>query len=106
MLIVDLPYEEEDFRKETKKTGLSLIPLIAPTTPEMRVKRILKNAEGFVYYIMVKGATGARGRLASDLGRNISVLRKNTALPIAVGFGISNASQACRCRECAHPGRT
>lgn len=96
LLIVDLPFEEGDFRKETKKTGLSLIPLIAPTTPEMRVRRILKKAEGFVYYIMVKGVTGARERLASDLARNISVLRKNTALPIAVGFGISNASQACR----------
>ena len=95
MLIVDLPFEESvEFHSEMKRTGLILIPLVAPTTPLSRINMILKNAEGFIYYIMVKGVTGAREHIAPDLEKNIRELGKCTDLPIAVGFGISSGLQA------------
>lgn len=95
MLIVDLSFEESvEFRPEMRRNGLVMIPLIAPTTPLSRVNVILRNAEGFVYYIMVKGVTGEREYIDPDLEKHIRELRKCTDLPIAVGFGISSGMQA------------
>jgi tryptophan synthase alpha chain len=97
MLVVDLPGEESDeMRVEMERHGLFLIPLIAPTTPPERAGSLLKRAKGFVYYIMVKGVTGARDRVAADIGSHVNALRKCTPLPIAVGFGVSSGDQARR----------
>ena len=97
MLIVDLPNEEaNEFQTKMAAHKLIMIPVIAPTTPEERAEEVLKNAKGFVYYIIVRGVTGARKQLASDLEKHISDLRKCTDLPIAVGFGISDGAQAGR----------
>ncbi|MEI6972216.1 MAG: tryptophan synthase subunit alpha, partial [bacterium] len=74
--------------------GLSLIRIIAPTTPLQRARRILAGADGFVYYIMVTGVTGTRTTISTGIGRHMAMLRRATKLPVVVGFGISNGSQA------------
>jgi len=95
MLIVDLPFEESDeLRVFMDKHDLFFIPLVAPTTLRERASMILKNAKGFVYYIMVTGVTGIRDDVAGDLTANLKELRKSTDLPVAVGFGISGGAQA------------
>jgi len=94
-LVVDLPFEEaEELRKPMRANGLTFIQLIAPTTSPKRAMKLLATADGFVYYIMVKGVTGKRDNLASGIGAQLSELRSFTKTPIAAGFGISNASQA------------
>jgi len=94
-LVVDLPFEEaQELRAPMKRHGLLFIQLIAPTTSPERAKRLLADADGFVYYILVKGVTGARKRLALDPKQNIDRLRTCTDLPIAAGFGISDGEQA------------
>jgi tryptophan synthase alpha chain len=95
VLAVDIPFEESgELRKELKKNDLVLIQLIAPTTSYERAKAILKEADGFIYYIMVKGITGIRKHIATDLETHIKQIKKCTSLPVAVGFGISKAEQA------------
>ncbi len=94
-LVVDLPHEESDeFKLHLDKHHLDFISLVAPTTPSSRLGVILKNAQGFVYYIMVKGVTGARAEIPPDVAGHLSRLRQNTALPIVAGFGVSNGVQA------------
>lgn len=94
-LVVDIPYEiSGELRQQTDSHDLRLIPLIAPTTSPERAAGILEEARGFVYYIMVKGVTGARQELVEDLGGRIAQLRGVTDLPIAAGFGVSRGSQA------------
>ncbi len=95
MLVVDLPFEESgELRGYLARHGIAFIPLIAPTTPEARMKVVLKGAQGFVYYIMVKGVTGARAALATGVEEHLALLRKNTALPLVAGFGVSSGDQA------------
>jgi tryptophan synthase alpha chain len=94
-LVVDMPHEVcGEMRRHTDAADLVLVPLIAPTTPLERAARILKGARGFVYYVMVKGVTGARQEVAADLGRQVAALRGVTDLPIAAGFGVSAGHQA------------
>ena len=94
-LVVDLPMEEgAEFDRHLAPRGLSLIPLIAPTTPMARAKAIVHNATGFVYYIMVRGVTGMRAALPTDVGRHLASLRRCTKLPIVAGFGISTPAHA------------
>ncbi len=95
LLVVDLPYEESDeFRQHMTGAGLEFIPLIAPTTPTDRAKDVLKDAGGFVYYIMVTGVTGTRAAEATDVKEHVERLRTCTDLPIAVGFGVASGEQA------------
>jgi len=100
-LVVDLPFEESaELRVPMKRCGLLFIQLIAPTTSPERARRLLAEADGFVYYILVKGVTGARKRQVPPTRRvlntkkNIDQLRTCTDLPIAAGFGISDGEQA------------
>ena len=100
-LVVDLPFEEADeLRGPMKRHGLLFIQLIAPTTSPERARKLLAEADGFVYYILVKGVTGMRkrrvpsSRLGLNTKKNIDRLRTCTDLPIAAGFGISNGAQA------------
>ena len=94
-LVVDLPFEESsEFRVHLDRVGLDFIALTAPTTPEERMATILKDARGFVYYIMVKGVTGARSEIATDVADHLARLHKHTRLPVAAGFGVSNGAQA------------
>jgi len=98
LLILDLPPEEDvpelDRLKRSAVGGPIHIRLIAPTTPTDRIKKIAKNAKGFLYYVSREGVTGAQDSIASSLPEKIVELRKLSDLPIAIGFGISNAKQA------------
>jgi len=102
MLVVDLPFEESwELRSCMDEYRLCFIPLIAPTTSSARAKMILKDAKGFVYYIMVTGVTGTRQDVAADIASRMEALRGCTSLPIAVGFGVSNGKQARVAAEAA-----
>jgi tryptophan synthase alpha chain len=95
MLVVDLPFEESgELRAQLDRRRLDFIALIAPTTTEDRLRTILADARGFVYYIMVKGVTGARAALAPDVAEHLTRLRRHTRLPVAAGFGVSSGRQA------------
>jgi len=99
---VDLPFEESgELDRVAREKGLCLVQLIAPTTPEARARRILKDARGFVYYIMFRGVTGARGSTAGDAAERLAGLRRATDLPIAAGFGVSSAEQAAEVAKTA-----
>src|SRR5262249_11009550 len=91
LLILDLPPEED---VDLASTHPVRIRLIAPTTPPQRIAAIAKNARGFLYYVSREGVTGAREDISSSLGQQVAQIRKISDLPIAVGFGISNAQQA------------
>jgi len=102
LLIVDLPHEEiPELKSFADAQDLCLIPLVAPTTPKERAAKILKDARGFVYYIMVTGVTGARDSVAPDIVPHVDALRSCTNLPIAVGFGVSRGEQAASAGDCA-----
>jgi tryptophan synthase alpha chain len=95
LLIPDVPAEEADeVRPILEARGLHLILLIAPTTPLERKRDICSNAKGFLYYISLKGVTGARSSFTFELQQPISEIRSCTDLPVAVGFGIGTPEQA------------
>jgi tryptophan synthase alpha chain len=95
LLVLDLPPEESgNFERLMREAGLCNIHLIAPTTPEDRMDRIAQGASGFIYCISREGVTGMQARVADTIGTMTAKIRAHTALPIAVGFGISNAEQA------------
>lgn len=94
-IVPDLPAEEsEDFRTQLDCYGLSLIPLVAPTSGPGRIKLVTKDGSGFVYCVSLTGVTGIRTSVPSDLAQFMSQVRKETELPLAVGFGISSPEQA------------
>ena len=94
ILITDLvPEEAEEFRQILAAKNLSLIMLAAPTSSDERLKKICEKASGFVYAVSRAGVTGARTALSNDAENLVKRLRGFTDLPIAVGFGISNAEQ-------------
>jgi tryptophan synthase alpha chain len=102
VLIVDLPFEEMgEIEPELKKAGLSLIRLIAPTTPPARMKELLKDAEGFVYFVSMTGVTGSAGIEASSVRKSVDMIREFTSIPVCVGFGISTPAQAASISEFA-----
>ena len=95
LLILDLPPDEASRNAELAAThGLLSIRLIAPTTPPARMELIAKSAEGFVYYVSREGVTGEQTSLSHSISSQVAEIRKHTALPIAVGFGISTPDQA------------
>ena len=90
LIVPDLPVEESSALAEAcRREDLSLIPLIAPTTPRDRALRIAERASGFIYYISVTGTTGERTALAPEIAENVGWLREHTPLPVCIGFGIS-----------------
>lgn len=93
-LITDLvPEESEEFRAILAEKELCLIMLAAPTSSDERLLKICGKASGFVYAVSRAGVTGARNETSNDAEILVSRLRKFTDLPIALGFGISNAFQ-------------
>lgn len=94
LIIPDLPYEEKDeFLPYCKKYGVDLISLIAPTSGD-RVAMIAKEAEGFIYVVSSLGVTGTRSSIETDLSSIVNIIRENTDVPCAIGFGISTPAQA------------
>ncbi len=95
LLVLDLPPEESDnYEAQMAKAGLCNIYLIAPTTPEARMEKIVKRGAGFIYYISREGVTGMQSSIATNLAAQVAKIRAHTTLPIAVGFGVSNPEQA------------
>jgi tryptophan synthase alpha chain len=96
VLAVDLPLEErEELLAVLRPRGISYVPLIAPNTPMERVKESAQGLDNtFLYVITVKGITGARKELPSDLASRLDAIRAAVELPIAAGFGISTKEQA------------
>lgn len=94
LILPDLPFEEkEEFLPICHQCGVDLISLIAPTS-ENRIARIAKEAEGFLYIVSSLGVTGTRSEIKTDLASIMKVVRQNTQLPCAIGFGISTPDQA------------
>jgi len=95
LIIVDLPPEEDhELRAPAADAGLDLIRLITPTTDEARLGTILEGASGFLYYVSIAGVTGTAKADAAQLRPRLEQIRKRTALPIAVGFGIKTPQDA------------
>ena len=95
LLVLDLPPEEsENYESLMRDAGLCNIYLIAPTTPDERIALIAKRASGFIYYVSREGVTGMQQKVSDTIGMMTGKIRQHTALPIAVGFGISNPEQA------------
>ncbi|MDE6426908.1 MAG: tryptophan synthase subunit alpha [Ruminococcus sp.] len=94
IILPDIPFEEkEEFTEIAKKYGIEMISLIAPTS-ENRIAMIAKEAEGFIYVVSSLGVTGTRSEITTNIGDIVSVIRENTDVPCAVGFGISTPEQA------------
>jgi len=94
VLVTDLPVEEAgEYLSAMRANDLAPVFLAAPTSPEERLKKIAESSRGFVYAVSRTGVTGARQQLAGDAQKLVKRLRKVTKLPVAVGFGISNAEQ-------------
>ena len=94
LILPDLPFEERDeFLPECRKYGIDLISLIAPTS-EGRVAMIAREAEGFLYLVSSLGVTGVRNEIETDLVSMVQMVRRNTDVPCAIGFGISTPEQA------------
>ncbi len=97
VLTVDLPPEEAgDLNKELKRVGMDNIFLLAPTTTPDRAKQICEMATGYLYYVSLKGVTGAGNLDMDEVKNKVAEFRKFTALPICVGFGIKDAASAKR----------
>ncbi len=95
LLIVDYPPEEcEAFAAELRAAGIDLIFLLAPTSTDARMAQVARIATGYVYYVSLKGVTGA-GHLDTDaVGRMIPRIRAHVGIPVGVGFGIRDAATA------------
>lgn len=94
LILPDLPYEEkEEFLPFCHQYGVDLVSLIAPTSKN-RIAAIAKDAEGFLYIVSSLGVTGTRTEITTDLASIVKVVRAHTALPCAIGFGISTPEQA------------
>ena len=94
LILPDLPFEEkEEFLPLCQQYGVDLISLIAPTS-ENRIAMIAREAEGFIYLVSSLGVTGMRSEIKTDLSAIVAVIRENTTVPCAIGFGISTPEQA------------
>lgn len=94
VILPDLPFEEkEEFLPLCHRYGVDLISLIAPTSAN-RIAMIAREAEGFVYVVSSLGVTGMRSEIKTDLQSIVEVIRQNTDIPCAIGFGISTPEQA------------
>ena len=94
IILPDVPFEEKgEFEPVFAEVGIDLISMIAPTS-ENRIGTIAKEAKGFIYIVSSLGVTGTRTDITTDIGAITEVIRKNTKVPCAVGFGISTPEQA------------
>lgn len=102
VLTVDYPPEEcAEFVQLLRGQGLDAIFLLSPTTPAARVEQVVRQASGFIYYVSLKGVTGATHVDTGEVARQVNAIRARTDLPIGVGFGIRNAETAARMAQVA-----
>ena len=93
LIIVDLqPEEDTELNELLKKNNIDLIRLITPTTNEDRLKTILSNASGFLYYVTITGITGQHSANLEELKNSIKIIKNHTNLPVIAGFGIKDAN--------------
>lgn len=96
LIVPDLPYEEKgEISGTCEEYGIDLISLIAPTSKE-RIAMIAKEAKGFIYVVSSLGVTGVRQEITTDIGSMVELVRENSQIPCAVGFGISTPEQAAK----------
>ena len=101
-IVPDLPPEEaEDLDALTAESGLSLVHFLAPTSNQSRIDQVTARARGFIYLVSVTGVTGARSQVRTDLAGFVNKVRAETAVSLAVGFGISNPAQAAEVGQVA-----
>jgi len=94
VIIPDMPFEEQgEAKKVAKQYGIEVVTLVAPTSGP-RCATIARRAEGFLYLVSSMGVTGVRGQITTDLSAIIAELKKETGIPLAVGFGIATPEQA------------
>lgn len=97
VIVPDLPLEESGpLRQAAAGCGMAVLPLVAPNSGQERLAAITAAASGFIYCVSVKGVTGVRQEIDTDIAKFISCVRSHTKLPLAVGFGISGPEQAAR----------
>jgi tryptophan synthase alpha chain len=102
VLLTDLPVgADAALEQRFADSPLDLIRLIAPTTPPERARHIARSARGFLYYVSRTGVTGTHQSLAAGLADEVRRLRGETAVPVAVGFGISTPEQAATVAQVA-----
>jgi tryptophan synthase alpha chain len=95
LIVVDLPPEEdEELCVPAQAAGLNFIRLATPTTDDRRLPRVLANTSGFVYYVSITGITGAAAAEAADVGPEVARIKRQTDLPVIVGFGIRTPEAA------------
>ena len=105
LIVPDLPLEESgDVLAACDQRGVALVPLVAPSTPEERLRTIGERARGFVYTVSLMGTTGERSSLADTLPALLARARRTTAVPVAVGFGIATAEHAQAAAEAGADG--
>ena len=102
VITVDMPPEEaHDYIQALKGSGIDPIFLIAPTSTEARIKMIAEVSAGFVYYVSLKGVTGAATLDVASVTDKVETIRHHIDLPVGVGFGISDAETARKVSQCA-----
>jgi tryptophan synthase alpha chain len=102
VIVVDYPPEEcEDFSRMAKKNGIDCIFLLAPTSTDERIREVGRVGSGYLYYVSLRGVTGAATIDLSDVALRIPKIRAATKLPIGVGFGIRDAESARRVAQIA-----
>ena len=102
---VDVPPEEGvPLKQALAAHGMDVIYLLAPTSTDARVAKVTEQSSGFVYCVSVTGTTGARGELPEDLPEFIARVKRRTALPVAVGFGVSRPEHVARIGQLCEAG--
>lgn len=97
LLTLDLPPEEADeVSAACRSHDLATVFIVAPTTPDERIPRITSAATGFIYYVSREGVTGVRDQMAGNIPEAVARIRRHTALPVVVGFGISTRAQVAQ----------
>ncbi len=105
LIVPDLPLEEADaFLAACDAEGVALVPLVAPTTPEVRLRAIGERAQGFLYTVSVTGTTGERTGAGEDMRAVLERAQAATAVPVALGFGISSPADAAAAADAGADG--
>ena len=95
LIVVDVPAEEDDeLCLPARKAGLDFIRLVTPATDDVRLKELVANCNGFIYYVSVAGVTGSTSATGDAVADGVGRVRAATKLPVAVGFGIRTPAQA------------
>jgi len=102
LLLVDLPPEESaEVRDFLRPQGIDLITLLAPTTPPQRTRELASRGEGFLYYVSMTGVTGSQAVDPSAIAQRVTELKRQSPVPVGVGFGISSAAEAAQVADFA-----